>query len=162
MKDKKIIDAERIKEELEKEIEGLVGKKEFDDFKKFAFKDKMVDLAIAFMLGAAFKKVVTGISENLVMPCLNFIINQTGSDWRELTHVPVEGIVLETGKFLGVFIDFTIVAIVLYVVYFKFFKKLDKKEKPKVEITTRECPYCYKMIHLKATKCPFCTGDINE
>ena len=62
----------KIRGKLENEIENLIGKKEYNEFKKFAFKKNMVELAIAFMLGGAFQQVVSAISKNLVMPIINY------------------------------------------------------------------------------------------
>lgn len=158
----------RTKSEFESEIEGLVGRKEYQNFKAFAFKGEMVQLAIAFILGAAFKTAVSGLSNNIIMPFLNYIIAKTGTDWREQTWEPVNGMIFKVGEFAGAFIDFFLIAIVLYIVFTKVLKPLVEEDEKKtvkcIEVTP--CPQCQTQIHWKATRCPHCTswvdGNINE
>lgn len=118
----------RTRDELKKELEGLVGKKELAEFQKFAFKDRMMEMAIAFMLGASFKAVVGSIVNNLLMPLVNYCINFTGSEWREYKLEPVEGMVFEIGKFAGSFLDFFLMAVILYILYVKIIKRVVKTE----------------------------------
>ena len=92
-----------------------------EEYKKFAFKDDMIKLAIAFVLGGAFQKVVNAISESLIMPLLNYLVLKTGTGWREHTFEPVPGMKFATGVFLGAVVDFLLISIVLFVV-FKIFK----------------------------------------
>jgi large conductance mechanosensitive channel len=162
MKKKDIIDFKRIKDELTDEIENLVGKKEFNEFKKFAFKGHMIQMAIAFMLGAAFNSVIKGLSDNIIMPCLNYVINITGTDWREATYSPIEGLVLETGKFSGAFVDFLIISIIFFIVWQKIIKPIEA-EIPKIEcIDTIECPYCLGRAHYQASKCSKCASWLDN
>ncbi len=151
----------RSKEELKKEIEQIIGKKEFENFEKFAFRDKLTDVATAFILGAAFKKLVTSISENLIMPVINFALSQTGSDWRTGSYSPIKGITFETGKFLGDSIDFMLTAVILYILYYKIFKKV-APEKPTEEPKKITCPQCLNSIQLHCKRCPFCTSWIKN
>lgn len=150
----------RTKGELEREIEALVGKDEFKNFKKFAFKGQMVDLSVAFILGAAFRKVVGSISDNLIMPLLNFIISKTGDNWREYTYSPVENLNFELGKFAGAFVDFLLIAIILYIVYQKIISGMLEDKAKVVCLENIKCPYCYSVIYYKCTKCPHCTSEI--
>ena len=90
---------------------------EFSEYKKFAFKGDMIKMAIAFILGGAFNKVVTSISENLMMPLLNFIVSKTGGNWREAVWAPVEGLAFEIGQFAAVAVDFLLITIVLFVMW---------------------------------------------
>jgi len=84
------------------------------EYRKFAFKDDMLKLAIAFILGGAFSKTVTAISEGLIMPMLNFLLQFTGENWREATWEPFEGMVLEIGKLGAAAVDFLLISIVLF------------------------------------------------
>lgn len=91
-------------------------KDEFKAYKKFAFKGDMLKMAIAFILGGAFNKVVSSLSENILMPFLNFFVNKTpGGNWREAVWTPIEGMVFEAGKFAAVTIDFILMTLVLFV-----------------------------------------------
>lgn len=114
----------RTREEFQKELEGLVGKKELAEFRKFAFKDRMMEMAIAFMLGASFKAVVSSIVNNLLMPLIDYASDFTGNSWREMKWEPVEGLVFEIGTFSGAFLDFLLMAIILYILYVKIIKKV--------------------------------------
>jgi large conductance mechanosensitive channel len=116
-------DIEKIKEKAKEE-----AKEEFENFSKFAFKGSMIQMSVAFILGAAFKNVVTSISENLIMPIINFLLNKTGTDWRSLSWTPIDGMIFEFGKFMGSFIDFLIIAIILYIIWKKIFKGKEEEE----------------------------------
>lgn len=89
---------------------------QFEEYKKFAFKDDMFRLAVAFVLGTAFGKVVTSISDCLIMPFLTFIVSKTGSAWKSLTWSPVEGLVFEIGKFFGTMLEFVLISFVLFLI----------------------------------------------
>jgi large conductance mechanosensitive channel len=98
---------------------------QFEDYKKFAFKDDMFRLAVAFVLGTAFGKVVTAISDCLIMPLLTFIISQTGSVWKTATWSPIPGLVFEVGKFFGTMLEFVLVSVVLFLIV-KFVNRMTK------------------------------------
>ena len=115
---------DRIRDELKGEIEGMVGRRELAEFQKFAFKGRMMEMAIAFMLGASFTAVVHSIVGNILMPFINYLVNFTGTEWRDATWTPVSGLVFEIGKFGGAFLDFMLMAIILYILYVKIIKKV--------------------------------------
>jgi large conductance mechanosensitive channel protein len=105
------------------ELENKILKEEFDQFKKFAFKGDMIKISIGIILGNSFNAVVQSISNNIIMPIVNFLISKTGSNWRNLEFEIAEGIKIEIGKFLGSTVDFLLVAIFLYIIYIKIFGK---------------------------------------
>jgi large conductance mechanosensitive channel len=154
----------RTRDEIESGIEFVIGEKEFSEWKSFAFKGQMIQMAIAFILGAAFTKAVKAISDCILMPLINYGLLLTGEDWRKWTVSPVENLNIEVGAFLSAFVDFLLISIVLYIMYRKVMRPLfDEEKKAKTEIKcieTRDCPSCFEKIHWKATKCPSCTGDI--
>jgi len=125
-------DLDKIKEKAKEEAQEELSK-----FKRFAFQGSMIQMAVAFILGAAFKNVVTSISENLIMPVINYVINwllcTTGSEWRKVSWTPVEDMTFEVGKFIGSFIDFLIIAIILYIVWKKILRGKDKDEEEEHE-----------------------------
>ncbi len=82
------------------------------DFREFALKGNVVDLAIAVIIGGAFGKIVSSFVEDVVMPFINPLVSLAGKDWRTITIGP--GIAI--GKFLGSILDFIIIALVLFVV----------------------------------------------
>lgn len=100
----------------------LIGKEdiksELREFKKFAIKKNILELAVGVVLAAAFTKLVNAISECLIMPVVNLVISQTGDKWREWTISLLE-VKFEIGRMLGTTLDFLITAIVLYIIYKK-------------------------------------------
>lgn len=158
---RKFLDGKTIRRarlELQHEIEGLVGKEEYENFKKFAFQGDMGKMAVAFMLGTAFTSVVKGISDLLVMPVLTYVLSKTGTDWRILVIHPVEGMTIEIGKFFGVTVDFFLIAIVLYIFYQKLLFPILEKRNQIICIETKKCTYCMEDIHWMAERCPKCTS----
>lgn len=134
----------------------FIDEKEIKKYKEFAFKDDMLKMSIAFIMGAAFNKVVTGISNLLIMPLINFVILQTGDAWRKWKIEPINGLKIEIGEFLGVSIDFFLISIILYLIYSK-----TKNENCKNVIPMKKCSLCFSNININAKKCPECTGDIS-
>ncbi len=118
----------RIQAILKDDIHKAI-KEEVNSFKKFAFRSNMIQMAVAFMLGAVFNKFITSLSENIVMPCINFLIGKTGVPWREWRLVPVEGLTIDFGKFVGSSLDFIVISLILYVVYIKIMKGTDLPDK---------------------------------
>jgi len=111
-------------------------KEELSEFRKFALKKNMLELAVAFILGASFQKLVSGISESLFMPIINAILSHTGSAWKEAVW-SVGGASIEIGKLGGLAVDFLVTAIILYILYVKIFKKMwgvEKKEASKSKV----------------------------
>ena len=137
-----------------------------DDFKKFAFKGNVVDLAVGVVIGAAFGKIVSALVADLVMPFVGLIL--PGGDWRSAGLVlrqaadPKENVVLKYGDFLGSILDFLIVAFVLFLLVSKIVKaaegKLGKKEEAP---STKECRFCLEIVPMKATRCKSCTSELS-
>ncbi|MGD2181376.1 large conductance mechanosensitive channel protein MscL [Lusitaniella coriacea] len=95
----------------------------FQDFKDFALKGNVLDLAVAVIIGAAFGKIVSSFVEDVIMPALiNPVLAQAGTDWRELTIGPVL-----IGQFLGTVVDFVIIALIIFLVV-RAIEKARRKE----------------------------------
>ena len=130
------------------------------DFKKFAFKGNVVDLAVGVIIGAAFGKIVTALVADLIMPLV--ALAMPSGDWKKdgyvLRHAadPKQDVVLQYGDFLGSVIDFLIIALVLFLIVSQIVNRVMKKDDP----TTKECAFCIEQIPLKATKCKFCTSEV--
>jgi large conductance mechanosensitive channel len=121
------------------------------EWKEFALKGNVLDLAVAVVIGAAFTKIVNSLVEQIIMPCINAMT--PGGDWRGLTVTPLK---LGLGPFLGACLDFTLVSFVIYVLVVKLRGKLVKKEEAKP--TTKTCPECLETIPIDARRCKFCTS----
>lgn len=138
-----------------------------EDFKKFAFKGNVVDLAVGVVIGGAFGKIVSALVADLVMPFVALIM--PGGDWRTngiiLRHgaKPEDNVVLKYGDFVGSVLDFFVVALVLFVIVSRIIQAAEQrlaKPLPDAPPATKECPACCEAIPVKATRCKFCTSDL--
>ena len=138
-----------------------------EDFKKFAFKGNVVDLAVGVIIGGAFGKIVTKLVEDLIMPIVGLAL--PSGDWRNagvtLRHAvePKDNVVLKWGDFLGAVFDFLVVALVLFLIVSKLIEVTENRlSKPKVEEApkTKDCPFCFELIPVKATRCKACTSEL--
>lgn len=129
------------------------------EFKEFAMKGNVVDMAVGIIIGAAFGKIVSSLVNDVIMPPIGKIIG--GIDFSNLV-IPLSsepgGATIKYGVFINTVIDFLIVAFAIFIVI----KQLNRLKKKPVEAipTTKECPHCFSMISIKATKCPNCTSQL--
>ena len=138
------------------------------DFKKFAFKGNVVDLAVGVVIGAAFTKIVGAIVADFIMPIIALVM--PNGDWRKaaitLKHDaidPAKDVKILWGDFLGAVLDFLIVAFVLFLIVSKIVKKAEQRfSKPAEAPTTQECPFCLEIVPIKATRCKSCTSQLGE
>lgn len=133
------------------------------DFKKFALKGNVVDLAVAVVIGGAFGKIVAAVVADLIMPIVALVM--PNGDWRNngwtIKHgaTPKEDVIIKWGDLLGVTLDFVIVAFVLFIIVSKIVKRIEDRFSH-TEIVTKDCPFCLETIPLKATRCKFCTSEV--
>jgi large conductance mechanosensitive channel len=119
------------------------------EFKEFALKGNVIDLAVAVVIGGAFGKIVTALVEDIIMPLVGRLL--PGQDWKSFQAGG-----LKIGDFAGTVVDFFIVAVVLFVVVIKVMGAF-KKKTPVVE-TTKKCRECLETIPLEARRCRACTA----
>jgi large conductance mechanosensitive channel len=125
------------------------------EWKEFALKGNVLDLAVAVVIGAAFTKIVNSLVEQIIMPLINAMT--PSGDWRSLT---VTSLKLGLGPFLGACLDFILVSFVIFVIVVKLRGKLLKKEAAKP--STKTCPECLETIPLEAKRCKFCTSVLTR
>ncbi|OPX85127.1 MAG: Large-conductance mechanosensitive channel [Pelotomaculum sp. PtaB.Bin104] len=141
----------------------------FKEFKEFAMRGSVIDLAIGIIIGTAFGKIVTSFVNDLIMPPIglllgkvdfsNLFINLSGKDYQTLAEAKAAGAAtINYGMFINTVLDFLIVAFVIFFIV-RQMNRL-KRQKEAAPATTKECPYCFTEIPLKAAKCPNCTADI--
>ncbi|MBQ8654405.1 MAG: large conductance mechanosensitive channel protein MscL [Clostridia bacterium] len=135
-------------------------KKFFEDFKKFALRGNVLDMAVGVIIGGAFTGIVTALTKNFINPLLNVIL--TGAP-GEISEGVVWTFGAAVAAFLTTVINFIITAFVLFVLI-RMMNKLmtigKKKEEPKPAApTTKKCPYCLSEIPLAATRCAHCTSE---
>ncbi len=143
----------------------------FKEFKEFAMKGNVVDLAVGVVIGGAFGKIVTSLVNDIIMPLVglliggvdftNLFITLDGSNFSTLAEAQEAGAAtLNYGLFIGAIIDFLIISFSIFMVI-RQVNKLKKKEEVVVEeVTTKECNYCHTEIPIKATRCPHCTSNL--
>jgi large conductance mechanosensitive channel len=143
----------------------------FKEFKEFALRGNVIDLAIGVIIGAAFGKIVTSFVNDILMPPIglllgnvdfsNLFINLSGQPYGSLEEAQAAGAAtINYGLFINTVLDFIIVAFVIFLLVRQVNRMRHEREAPPAEPTTRECPYCLSTIPLKATRCPHCTSEL--
>ena len=128
------------------------------EFRDFAMRGNVLDLAIAVILGVAFGAIITSLVNDILMPLIGIVMG--GVDFTTLTY-QVGGAVVAYGKFIQAIINFLVIAFVLFLII-RSINSVKKKESAPVPAvpTTKECPQCFTSIPLKATRCPNCTSQL--
>lgn len=126
----------------------------FKEFKQFAMRGNVIDMAVGVVIGAAFSAIVNSLVANIITPLIGMLTG--GIDITTLS-VTVGTAVLEYGVFLNAILQFIIIAFCLFLVV----KAMNKMKKPApAPAPKRLCPYCKQEVHDEATKCPHCTSDL--
>jgi large conductance mechanosensitive channel len=139
------------------------------EFKEFAVKGNVVDMAVGIIIGAAFGKIVTSLVSEVVMPPLGLLLggmdfgslflNLSSTTYATLKEAEAAGApVIKYGAFLNTVIDFLILAFVIFMLV-KQVNRL-KREPVPAPPSTKECGFCLSTIPLKATRCPACTSQL--
>jgi large conductance mechanosensitive channel len=132
------------------------------EFRDFAVKGNVIDMAVGIVIGAAFGKIVTALVEKIVMPPIGMLLGKVDFSGLMLTlkEASADGpaVVVKYGEFLNTVVEFTIVAFCIFLVI-KQINRL-KREKPPADPTTKECPHCLATVPIKATKCGHCTSQL--
>ena len=140
------------------------------EFRDFAVRGNVIDLAVGIIIGAAFGKIVTSLVNDILMPPLgvilgkvdfsNLYINLSGKAYASLTEAKAAGAAtINYGLFINNIIDFVIVAFAVFLLI-RQVNKLTAKPAPPAAPSTKDCPYCASAIPLKATRCPHCTSEL--
>ncbi len=142
------------------------------EFKEFALKGNIMDLAIGVVIGGAFQKIVTSLVEDIIMPFVSMITGRV--DFSDMV-LKIGNATIKYGNFITAIVNFLIIAFSIFIVVRYLNKlskiseeigndiasKLDKSEdKEEVEPETKICPYCLTEIKYKATRCPHCTSKL--
>jgi large conductance mechanosensitive channel len=138
------------------------AKQTFNEFKAFAMKGNVVDLAVGVIIGSAFGKIVSSLVADIIMPPLGLLMG--GVDFANKEFIlkaatdSAPAVVLRYGVFINSVIDFIIISFAIFMVI-KQLGKLKKQDMPP-EPNTKDCPFCFTNISIKATKCPNCTSSL--
>ena len=139
------------------------------EFKEFALKGNVVDMAIGVIIGAAFKDIVTSFTDSFINPLIASVggaeiagaIRLPWVDYSGLTMEEIQSLSLNYGAFITAIINFLLIAIVIFSII-KAINKFNKKKDAEPDPTTKVCPFCQSEISIKATKCPHCTSDLDK
>ena len=143
----------------------------FREFREFAMRGNVVDLAVGIIIGAAFGKIITSLVNDIIMPPIGFLlgrvdfsnlfINLSGQSFTSLAEAKAAGApTINYGMFLNAVMDFVIVAFAIFLLV-RFINRLTRQaDAPSAAPTTRECPFCVSSIPLRATRCPQCTSNL--
>ena len=137
-------------------------KKFLEEFKEFALKGNVMDMAIGVIIGGAFTAIVTAFTDDFITPLISIF---GGTEFGGKIPIPgPEGNAILWGDFISAVVNFLIVALILFSMLKAMNKlmNLRKKEEEDTEPLTKKCPLCCSEIDIKAIKCPHCTGDIKE
>ncbi len=148
------------------------------EFKEFAMRGNVVDMAVGIIIGAAFGTIVKSLVSDVIMPPIGlllgnvdfanlFIILKSGAEvagpYASLADAQAAGAVsLNYGTFINTIISFIIVAFAVFMLIRSINKLKRKEEEPPAEPTTKECPHCFSTIPIKATRCPMCTSELKS
>ncbi len=140
-----------------------------NEFKKFAMKGNVLDMAVGVVIGAAFGKIISSFVNDVLMPPIglllgkvdfsNLFINLSGKTFETLGEAKKAGAAtLNYGLFINTILDFIIIAFAVFLLV----KQVNrfKKEAPPPTPDAKECPYCFSSIPMKAVRCPQCTSQL--
>jgi len=139
------------------------------EFKEFAMRGNVLDMAVGIIIGVAFGKIVTSLVNDIIMPVVgrllgkldfsNLFVNLSGGTYESLAAAKEAGAAtINYGLFINTVLDFVIVAFAIFLVIRQLNRFTRKKEAPAP--TTKDCPHCCTAIPLKATRCPHCTSEV--
>lgn len=140
------------------------------EFREFAVRGNVMDLAVGVIIGASFGKIITSLVNDIVMPPIgallgsvdfpNFFIDLSGSGAKTLKEAKDAGAAtINYGVFLNTCLDFLIIAFVIFLMV-RWVNRLRAASAPASPIT-KECPFCFSAISLQATRCPNCTSQLS-
>lgn len=146
------------------------------EFKEFALRGNVVDMAVGIIIGAAFGTIVTSLVNDIIMPPIGLLLG--GVDFSDLFVLLKQGapagpyasladaqaagaVTINYGLFINVVISFIIVAFAVFLVIRSINRMQREEEAPAEEPTTKECPYCLSTIPLGATRCAYCTAELS-
>jgi large conductance mechanosensitive channel len=147
----------------------------FKEFREFAMKGNMVDMAVGIVIGAAFGAIISSLVADIIMPPIGLLLGNV--DFANLFVLLKEGkvpgpygslaaakaagaVTLNIGIFINTIISFLIIAFSIFFVIRNMNNLKRQEEAPPAALTTKECPYCLSLISIKATRCAHCTSEL--
>jgi large conductance mechanosensitive channel len=143
----------------------------FKEFKEFAMRGNVLDMAVGIIIGAAFGKIVSSLVNDVIMPPIGLLlgkvdfsslfVNLSGTPYDSLAAAKAAGAAtINYGIFLNTVLDFLIVAFVIFMLIRQMNRMKRKQEAPPAVPTTKDCPFCLSAVPIKAVRCPHCTSEL--
>jgi len=143
------------------------------EFKEFAMRGNVIDMAVGVIIGAAFGKIVSSLTNDVLMPPIglmlgkvdftNLYLNLSGIPYPSLAEAKKAGAAtINYGVFVNTVLDFVIVAFVLFLLIRQINRLLSPAPPPAGEPTQKDCPYCLSVIPIRATRCAHCTSQLSQ
>ena len=140
------------------------------EFKEFALKGNMIDLAVGVIIGGAFNSLVTSLVDNIIMPIIsiftgkidfsNLFLALDGNEYATLAQAQSAGAAtINYGAFITGLLNFLIMAFVVFLIV-KAMNKLRTRNEVPAAPTTKICPHCKSEVHIEADRCPHCTSAL--
>ena len=147
------------------------GKPVLKEFKEFAMRGNVLDMAVGIIIGASFGKIVTSLVNDVIMPPIGLLLgrvdfskmylNLSGQSYDSLAAATEAGApTINYGVFLNTIIEFLIVAFAVFLLVKQLNRLQKKPEAAPAPPTTKSCPHCQMEIPIKATRCGFCTSEL--
>lgn len=138
------------------EKQGKAFVKFMEEFKKFALRGNVMDMAVGVIIGGAFSGIVTSLTDNFINPILNELTGVASYTWQDVGGF--------ASAFLSAVVNFIIMAFILFCLMRGINKLLTIGKKPEAPAapTTKKCPYCKTEIDIEATRCPHCTSQLEK
>lgn len=148
----------------------------FKEFKEFAMRGNVIDMAVGIVIGAAFGTIVKSLVSDIIMPPIGLLLSKV--DFANLFAVLKQGetvagpyvslvdaqaagaVTINYGVFINTLISFIVIAFAIFMVIRSVNKLKKKEEALPAEPITKDCPYCLTSISIKATRCPHCTSEL--
>jgi len=147
----------------------------FKEFKEFALRGNVLDMAVGIVIGAAFGTIVKSLVDDIIMPPIGLLLGKVdfanlfvllkagepAAPYASLADARAAGAVtMNYGLFINAVISFLIVAFVIFLLIRNVNRLKREEEAPPAEPTTKECPYCLSAIPIKASRCAYCTVEL--
>jgi large conductance mechanosensitive channel len=140
------------------------------EFKAFALRGNVIDMAVGIIIGGAFGRIVSSLVNDILMPPIgvllgrvdfsNLFLSLTGARYESLAAAKEAGAAtINYGLFINTVLDFALIALAMFLLI-RQVNRMAPKPQPAAKPATKECPYCFSTIPIMATRCPSCTSQL--
>jgi large conductance mechanosensitive channel len=130
----------------------------FKEFKEFAMRGSVLDMAVGIIIGGAFGTIVSSLVADVLMPPIGMLLGKV--DFVSLSVKLSDTVAISYGKFINAVISFLIVAFCLFLIIRAMNRLKKKSEAPAPAPATKDCPFCATAVPIKAVRCPHCTSEL--